>query len=96
MGKAGYDRTSLNVYYNYSNVDERDYQNWQNALNAGLKVEVTFVPWNFYNVDVDTEIAFMQKNHFDFNNSRFWVALNWMSPSQNACSYLIELTTKMR
>ena len=58
MGKAGYDRTSLSIYYDDEQVDKRDYQNWQNAFNAGLKAEVIFVPWNFYNVDVDIYFVF--------------------------------------
>lgn len=51
-------------------VDEQDYQNLQNALNAGLKVDAIVIPRHIGNADQGIE--FLVKNNFHVV-SRFWL-----------------------
>lgn len=83
----------MQIYGNSTSIDVQDYQNWQNALNAGLNVDLIYVPYTYGTVEM--EIQFMLKN-FSPINTRYWIDLNMVSPTVSICSFLFNLTTQMR
>lgn len=98
--QTGIDNIILGIDNTNDKVDEQDYQNMQNALNAGLKVDVVITPRHIGNAD--KEIEFLVKNNFNVV-SRFWLAYfpgirssNQERNFQDFCTYVLELTKRMR
>ena len=81
--QSGFDKIAVELYYENGVINTEDVQNYENAFNAGLGVELVLSPNRCQ--PVDRELEFLKDNINFGGFGELWAIL---SPKQRECDWL--------